>query len=59
MRRLKYSPFEKVQDVWTARVAQMNDLRCKSRTILTMDKLQYNLPLYEEDFTVTGLQRSR
>jgi hypothetical protein len=59
VRRLKYSQIEKVQDIWTARVAEMNDLRRKSRTILTMDKLQYNVPLNAEDFTVTGLQRDR
>jgi len=59
VRRLKYSQIEKVQDIWTARVLEMNDLRRKSRTVLTLDKLQYNVPLNDEDFTVTGLQRDR
>lgn len=53
------SQIEKVQDIWTARVLEMNDLRRKSRTVLTLDRLQYNVLLNDEDFTVTGLQRDR
>jgi hypothetical protein len=34
----------------------MNDLRRGSRTILTLEKLQYNVPLKDEDFTVQALR---
>ena len=56
VRRLKYSDLVQVQGIWTARRLEMNDLRRNSRTILTLDKLQYNLPLKEDDFTVQALR---
>ena len=34
----------------------MTDLRRKSRTILTLEKLEYNVPLKEEDFTLQALR---
>jgi hypothetical protein len=34
----------------------MNDLRRNSRTILSLEKLQYNLPLNEDDFTIQALR---
>jgi len=57
VRRLVYSKFEQVQGIWTARLLGMNDLRRKSRTLLTIDKLQYNLPLREETFTLQRFWR--
>ena len=57
VRRLAYSQIENVQDIWTARIAEMSDLRRKSRTVLRLDKLQYNVPMKEEGFTVAALQR--
>jgi hypothetical protein len=57
VRRLKYSRIEKVQNIWTARVLEMHDLRRNSRTILTFDKLQYNAPLKDDDFTLQGIRR--
>jgi len=35
----------------------MHDLVCGSRTRLTLDKLQYNLPMKDEDFTLQALRR--
>jgi hypothetical protein len=32
------------------------DLRRNSRTILTLEKLQYNAPLRDEDFTIQALR---
>ena len=55
VRRLKYSDFVQVLSIWTARRLEMTDLRRNSRTILTLDKLQYNIPLREEDFTIQAL----
>ena len=56
VRRLKYSDFVQVQGIWTARRLQMLDLRRKSRTILTLEKLEYNIPLADEDFTLQALR---
>jgi hypothetical protein len=57
VRRLKYSNFEEVQGIWTARIADMEDVKRKSRTVLKLDKLQYNVPMKDDDFTVAALQR--
>jgi hypothetical protein len=56
VRRLKYSDFAQVQGIWTGRRLEMSDLRRKSRTILTLEQLQYNVPLKEEDFTLQALR---
>ena len=56
VRRLKYSDLVQVQGIWTARKLEMNDLRRNSRTILSLEKLQYNLPLKEDDFTIQALR---
>ena len=56
VRRLKYSDFVQVQGVWTGRRLEMIDLRRKSRTILTLEKLEYNVPLKDEDFTLQSLR---
>jgi Outer membrane lipoprotein-sorting protein len=56
VRRLRYSDFVQVQGIWTGRRLEMTDLRRKSRTILTLDQLEYNVPLKEEDFTLQALR---
>ena len=57
VRRLDYSDIQNVQGIWTARQLEMTDLRRGSRTRLTLDKLQYNTPMNEEDFTLQALRR--
>ena len=57
VRRLTYSDIRNVQGIWTARRLEMADLRRGSRTRLTLDKLQYNVPLADEDFTQQALRR--
>jgi outer membrane lipoprotein-sorting protein len=57
VRRLTYSDYQNVQGIWTARQMEMADLRRGSRTKLTLDKLAYNVPLKEEDFTLQALRR--
>jgi hypothetical protein len=59
VRRLTYSRIESVQGIWTARVLEMADLKRNSRTILTFDKLQYNVPMKEENFTLQALRRGQ
>ncbi|HVH27074.1 MAG TPA: outer membrane lipoprotein-sorting protein [Vicinamibacterales bacterium] len=57
VRRLDYSDIQNVQGIWTARRMEMADLTRGSRTRLTLDRLQYNLPLKEEDFTLQAIRR--
>jgi outer membrane lipoprotein-sorting protein len=57
VRRLTYSGLENVQGIWTAKQLEMSDLRRGSRTRLTLDKLEYNVPLKEEDFTLQAIRR--
>jgi hypothetical protein len=56
VRRLKYSDFAQQQGIWTGRRLEMTDLRRESRTILSLEKLEYNVPLREEDFTLQALR---
>jgi hypothetical protein len=58
-RRLKYSRIEDVQGIWTGRVLEMADLRRNSRTILTFEKLEYNVPMKDENFTLQALRRNQ
>jgi hypothetical protein len=57
VRRVRYSQIEKTQGVWTARQVEVTDLRRNSRTILKLEKLQYNVPMRDEDFTLGALRR--
>ena len=57
VRRLVYSDIRNVQGIWTARTLEMTDVRRGSRTRLTLEKLQYNLPLKDEDFTLQAIRR--
>ena len=57
VRRLDYGDLASVQGIWTARRLEMADLRRGSRTRLMLDKLEYNVPLRAEDFTLQALRR--
>ena len=57
VRRLNYSKIENVSGFWTGRVMEMSDLTRGSRTRLTLDKLQYNVPMKDEDFTLQAIRR--
>jgi hypothetical protein len=57
VRRLNYSDIRNDQGIWTANTAEMSDLRRGSRTRLTLDKLEYNVTLKEEDFTLQAIRR--
>jgi hypothetical protein len=57
VRRLNYSDFVNIVGVWTARTLEMSDLRRGSRTRLTLDKLQYNVAMKDDDFTLQALRR--
>jgi outer membrane lipoprotein-sorting protein len=57
VRRLDYSDIRNVQGIWTARQMEMADLKRGSRTRLTLDKLEYNVALKDEDFTLQAIRR--
>jgi len=57
VRRLAYSDIQNIQGIWTARQLEMTDLRRGSHTRLSLDKLQYEVPLSDEDFTLQALRR--
>jgi outer membrane lipoprotein-sorting protein len=57
VRQLTYSHIENVQGIWTARQLEMLDVRRGSRTRLTLEKLQYNVPMDDQDFTLQALRR--
>lgn len=57
IRRLRYTQIERVQGIWTARTLEMHDLERGSRTILKLEKLEYNVTLPAERFTLQALRR--
>jgi outer membrane lipoprotein-sorting protein len=57
VRRLVYSDIQNVQGIWTARQLEMADVRRGSRTRLTLEKLQYNVAMKDEDFTLQAIRR--
>jgi hypothetical protein len=57
VRRATYGDLQEVQSIWTARTVEMADLRENSRTILKLEKLEYNVPMKDEGFTLQALRR--
>ncbi len=57
IRRAKYRDVEEVQGIWTARTIEMADLTEDSRTVLRLEKLEYNAPMKDEQFTLQALRR--
>lgn len=57
VRKLNYRRVEKVSGVWSALEMEMLDLKRKGRTVLRSDKLQYNVPLKDDLFTLQSLRR--
>lgn len=57
VRRLAYADIRNIQGIWTAHDLTMSDLRRGSRTRLVLEKVQYNLPFKDEDFTLQAIRR--
>jgi hypothetical protein len=57
VRRLTYSDITEIQGIWTAREMKMADLGRGSITRLALEKVEYNVPLREEDFTLQAIRR--
>jgi len=54
---LDYTRISEIQGIWTARELTMTDLKRGSSTRLTLDKVEYNLPFKEDDFTLEAIRR--
>jgi hypothetical protein len=57
VRRIHYSDIQNVSGIWTPRTLEVYDAGRKSRTVLKLEKLQYDLPMKDEDFTIEALRR--
>ncbi|MCS6953982.1 MAG: outer membrane lipoprotein-sorting protein [Bryobacterales bacterium] len=57
IRRVRYLDLELVQGIWTARRLEVTDFTRNSRTVLRVDKLEYNVKLSPEEFTLQALRR--
>jgi hypothetical protein len=57
VRRARYTDVQRVQNLWTAHTIEMTDISRNSRTILKIEKLQYNVPMKDEDFTLQAIKR--
>jgi hypothetical protein len=57
IRRIHYSDIQNVSGIWTPRTVEVLDANRKSRTVLKLEKLEYNIPMKDEDFTLEALRR--
>lgn len=56
-RRIAYRDHENVKGLWTAKTMEVFDSKRNSRTTMKLEKLDYNLPMKDEDFTLQSLRR--
>jgi len=57
VRTIDYKNYEQIKGIWTARLTEVYDVARKSRTVLKYEKLEYNLPMKDDDFTLQALRR--
>ena len=57
VRRIHYGDIQKLDEIWTARTIEVYDENRKSRTVLKLEKLKYNVPMKDENFTLEALKR--
>src|SRR5262245_18607135 len=57
LRRLNYSRISNIDGIWTAQELTMSDLKRGSITRLILERVAYNLPLKEDDFTLLAIRR--
>ena len=58
VRRLIERDIQNIQGIWTARQLEMTDFGRKSRTVLRLENVRYNVPMKDDDFTVQALRRA-
>lgn len=56
-RTIEYKNYEQIKGIWTARLTEVYDVARNSRTTLKYEKLEYNLPMRDDDFTLQALRR--
>ena len=59
IRRINYSNIEKIQDIWTPKTLEVVDIPRKSRTVMRVDNLKYNVPVQDSEFTIEALRHAR
>src|SRR5580698_2723328 len=52
VRVIDYQDYELVKGIWTARLTEVFDMTRNSHTTLRYDKVDYNLPMKDDDFTL-------
>jgi len=57
VRVIDYKNHELIKGIWTPRLTEVYDVTRRSRTILKYEKLEYNLPMKDEDFSLQALRR--
>lgn len=57
VRDIRYRDFASVKGIWTAMTTEVADIARKSRTVLKLDKVEYNIPLDKDKFTLEFLKR--
>lgn len=57
IRRIKYSDYQNVQKIWTPFQIEVEDIGRKSRTTLRTEKLEYNVPMKDDQFSLQALRR--
>ena len=57
IRRMTYSDPANVQGIWTPRRIEVLDVKRAATTRLALEKLEYNIPMAEADFTLQALRR--
>ena len=57
VRVIDYKNYEQIKGIWTARLTEVNDVVRKSHTTLKYDKLEYNLPFKDDEFSLQALRR--
>jgi len=57
VRRIHYSDVQQQDGIWAGRTMEVVDASRGSRTVLKLEKLQYNVPMKEESFTLEALRR--
>jgi hypothetical protein len=59
VRRIDYRDVEDIQDIWTPKTLEVNDIGRKSRTVMRVENLKYNQPMQDSEFTVEALRHAR
>ncbi len=57
VRRITYTDIQNISNIWTPRNIEVFDATKNSRTVLKLDKVEYNAPMKDEDFTRDALRR--